>query len=107
MEETTAQLEDQHKKLIKERKFLEEQNASMIAKLAEEEDRGKQLVKQRGKYDTQVHELEEQLTKERQVRNIASLSYEITRCLLVVARRLGKDTPSPRPRNERTTGRYG
>ncbi|KRX47969.1 Myosin heavy chain, non-muscle [Trichinella murrelli] len=74
-EEALAVLDDSHSKvctyrfcmyLLKEKKYAEERCADVSKKLSEEEDRSKSLQKLKVKYETQVVEHEESLTKERQ-----------------------------------------
>lgn len=51
---------------------MEERNAELTTKLAEEEDKSKHWAKLKAKYEAQIADLEEQLARERQVCNVFS-----------------------------------
>lgn len=64
LNEEHAALEDKYTKLEKEKKSIESRLADLSTHLTDEEERSKQLMKLKSKYESSITELEDKLSKE-------------------------------------------
>ncbi|CAI5456207.1 unnamed protein product [Caenorhabditis angaria] len=68
LEERLVELQDAYDKLLKEKKILEEKVEALTTQLLDHEERAKHGIKAKGRLENQLHELEQDLNRERQVR---------------------------------------
>uniref|UniRef100_A0A8R1I4E6 Uncharacterized protein n=1 Tax=Caenorhabditis japonica TaxID=281687 RepID=A0A8R1I4E6_CAEJA len=69
LEERLVELQDAYDKLLKEKKILEEKVESLTTQLLDHEERAKHGIKAKGRLENQLHELEQDLNRERQLRS--------------------------------------
>lgn len=69
LEERLVELQDAYDKLLKEKRLLEEKVEGLTTQLLDHEERAKHGVKAKGRLENQLHELEQDLNRERQYKS--------------------------------------
>ncbi|ULT80563.1 hypothetical protein L3Y34_010855 [Caenorhabditis briggsae] len=69
LEERLVELQDAYDKLLKEKKLLEEKVEALTTQLLDHEERAKHGIKAKGRLENQLHELEQDLNRERQFKS--------------------------------------
>ncbi|EFO89923.1 CRE-NMY-1 protein [Caenorhabditis remanei] len=69
LEEKFVELQDAYDKLLKEKKLLEEKVENLTNQLLDHEERAKHGIKAKGRLENQLHELEQDLNRERQFKS--------------------------------------